>query len=181
MVTVLEILARIIGCDDQLQSRHSHEVEFIRNGTRHIHCRLHSFEVSAGDFLTTPCSLNVPIENGANVRPPRAPSLMRTFTTGKGNSRLLYIIYQYPAFIDELRDWQLTGTGSEHGHKDHSTAVSCQFTYFPLTSSTSRFLSSNPCDDLIKPFKLHSLTPSYYPAAIIATHFTQSSWWRSCP
>ena len=75
-----------------------------RNDTRHIHCRLHSINVGAGDFLTTPRSPNVPIENGSNVRPPRAPSLMRTFTTGKGNSSLLYIIYQYPTFIDELRD-----------------------------------------------------------------------------
>ena len=51
---------------------------------------------------------------GAFWRPHAAPtcrSLLRTFTVGKGNSILLYFIYQYVASVDELRDWRFLGTG----------------------------------------------------------------------
>ena len=71
MNTVPENFAKIIACVDLLHSRHSHEVELIRNGTRHVHRRLQSINVRAGGFLTAPCSPNVPIENGTTFQPAR--------------------------------------------------------------------------------------------------------------
>lgn len=71
MITVPEIFAKIIACIDQLQSAHSHEVRLIRNGTRHVYRRLQSIKIGAGGFLTAPCSPSMPVENGANVPPPR--------------------------------------------------------------------------------------------------------------
>ena len=68
MIRIAEFFARITAYVDRLHSRHFHEVELIRIGTRHVHRRLHLINVSAGGFLTAPCSPNLPIENGATFQ-----------------------------------------------------------------------------------------------------------------
>ena len=68
MPPIAEIFTKMNSCVDRLHSRHFHEVELIRTGTRHVHRRLHLINVGAGGFLTAPCSLNVPIENGATFQ-----------------------------------------------------------------------------------------------------------------
>ena len=97
MTPITEIFARIIADVDRLHKHRSDEVELVRSGTRRSHRRLDLVNVGTRGFLTAHAAPTC----RSNSR--SALSLGKTFTVGKGNSMLLYLIYQYTASIDELR------------------------------------------------------------------------------
>lgn len=108
------------------------------------------------------CSPTASIETTQLSNSREALSLVGPFAIDKGNLTVLCFIHSIAASIDELRDWHFIQARFKCEYNGHLITVSCQVADFSFASWTHKFLSSNFCNELIKPFDLPSLS--------IATH-----------